>query len=86
MGTYIARRLLWGLVIVFGVYTLAFFVTNAAPGDPFTGIQSPKMKSEDFARLRAHWGYDKPVITRYFIQLANLAHFDLGTSIVEKQR
>ena len=85
MAAYVVRRLLWGVLIVWGVYTLAFFVVDAAPGDPFTGIQSPKMKSEDFARLRAHWGYDKPVVTRYFIQLANLAHFDLGTSIVEKR-
>jgi peptide/nickel transport system permease protein len=85
VGTYIARRLLLGLVIVFGVYTLAFFVTNAAPGDPFTGIQSPKMKPEDFERIRAHWGYDKPVVTRYFVQLGNLLQGDLGTSIAQKR-
>jgi peptide/nickel transport system permease protein len=85
VGTYIARRLLLGLVIVFGVYTLAFFVTNAAPGDPFTGLSSPKMKPEDFQRIRAHWGYDKPVVTRYFVQLGNLLQGDLGTSIAQKR-
>ncbi len=85
MLTYLVRRLLWGVVIVLGVYTLAFFVTNAAPGDPFSGLASPKMKPEDFERLRAKWGYDKPVVQRYFIQLDNLVHGDLGTSITQKR-
>jgi peptide/nickel transport system permease protein len=85
VGAYVVRRLLWGLLIIFGVYTLAFFVTNAAPGDPFTGIESPKMKPEDFERIRKSWGYDKPVVQRYFIQLNNLVHGDLGTSIVQKR-
>src|ERR1051326_6186597 len=85
MLAFVVRRLLLGLLIVWGVYTLAFFVVDAIPGDPFTGIQSPKMKPEDFARLRAHWGYDKPVVTRYFTLLQNLAHLDLGTSIVQKR-
>lgn len=85
MLTYVIRRLLWGIVIVLGVYTLAFFVTNAAPGDPFTGLQSPKMKPEDFQRIRAKWGYDRPVVERYFIQLGNLVQGDLGTSITQKR-
>jgi peptide/nickel transport system permease protein len=82
---YVVRRLLWGVLIVFGVYTLAFFVTNAAPGDPFTGIESPKMKPEDFERIRKSWGYDRPVVERYFIQLNNLRQGDLGTSIAQKR-
>jgi peptide/nickel transport system permease protein len=61
---YVVRRLLWGLLIVWGVYTLAFFAVDAAPGDPFSGIESQKMKPEDFARLRARWGYTKAIEER----------------------
>jgi peptide/nickel transport system permease protein len=84
LAVYIARRLLLGLFIVWGVYTLAFFVVSAT-GDPFAGIESPKMKEADFARLRASWGYDRPPLERYFIQLKKLASLDLGTSIVQKR-
>jgi peptide/nickel transport system permease protein len=83
--TYVVRRLLWGLVIVWGVYTLAFLVVEAAPGDPFTGLESPKMKPEDFQRIRHAWGYDRPMGERYWIQLKRLGHGDLGTSVVQKR-
>ena len=61
MLAYVVRRVLWGVLIVWGVYTLTFFAVDAAPGDPFTGIESPKMKPEDFARLRVKWGYARAV-------------------------
>jgi peptide/nickel transport system permease protein len=43
------------------------------------------MKPEDFELLRQKWGYDKPVVHRYFVQLGNLLQGDLGTSIVQKR-
>src|SRR5688572_21232047 len=61
MGAYVLRRLLWGVLIVWGVYTLSFFAVDAAPGDPFDGIEAPKMKPEDFDRLRVKWGYLREV-------------------------
>jgi peptide/nickel transport system permease protein len=62
--TYVVRRLLWGLLIVWGVYTLSFVVVEAAPGDPFAGIESPKMKEADFQRIREKWGYSRSVVDR----------------------
>lgn len=61
-----------GLLIVWGVYTLTFFAVNLAPGDPFQNLENPKMTREDIERLRARWGYDRPVIQRYFIHLGKL--------------
>jgi peptide/nickel transport system permease protein len=64
VAAYVIRRLLWGLLIVWGVYTLSFFAVDAVPGDPFTGIESPRMKPHDFDLLRAKWGYKRPVEER----------------------
>jgi peptide/nickel transport system permease protein len=64
VGAYVVRRLLWGLLIVWGVYTLAFLAVDAAEGDPLSGIESPKMNAEDFARLRVKWGYQRAVEER----------------------
>jgi peptide/nickel transport system permease protein len=66
---YVVRRLLIGLLIIWGVYTLTFFAVNLAPGDPFANLENPKMKKEDIERLRAKWGYDRPVLERYLLQL-----------------
>jgi peptide/nickel transport system permease protein len=64
---YIIRRLLIGLLIIWGVYTITFFAVNLAPGDPFTAKESAKVSSAALDRLREKWGYDRPVIERYFV-------------------
>ena len=69
MHAYILRRLLLGVLIIWGVYTLTFFAVNLAPGDPFANLENPKMQKEDLDRLRRKWGYDKPVLERYALQL-----------------
>ncbi len=69
MHAYILRRLLLGVLIIWGVYTLTFFAVNLAPGDPFANLENPKMQREDLDRLRRKWGYDKPVLERYVLQL-----------------
>ena len=65
MGAYIVRRLLQGLFIIWGVYTLTFFGVAAA-GDPFTGQENAKIGEEELEQLRKKWGYDKPPLERYF--------------------
>ncbi|MDA1194820.1 MAG: ABC transporter permease [Planctomycetota bacterium] len=67
MYAYILRRLLLGLLIIWGVYTITFFAVNLAPGDPFTAKESAKVTEADLDRLRAKWGYDRSVIERYFL-------------------
>jgi peptide/nickel transport system permease protein len=69
--SYVARRFLSGLVIVWGVYTLAFFAVNLA-GDPFENRENPKVQEEDLQRLRVQWGYDRPVVERYFLHLRKM--------------
>ncbi len=53
---YVFRRLLFGLLIIWGVYTLTFFAVNLAPGDPFANLENPKMQKEDLDRLRQEVG------------------------------
>ncbi len=72
MLPFIIRRLLLGVLIIWGVYTLTFFAVNLAPGDPFQNLENPKMTREDIERLRARWGYDRPVFERYLIHLGKL--------------
>jgi peptide/nickel transport system permease protein len=69
---YIVRRLLLGLLIIWGVYTITFLAVNLAPGDPFTAKESAKVTEEDLNRLRAQWGYDRPPLERYFLHLGRM--------------
>ena len=72
MTAYIIRRLLIGLLIIWGVYTITFFAVDLAPGDPFTGKENAKISEADLERLRARWGYDRPVFERYLLHIRKM--------------
>jgi peptide/nickel transport system permease protein len=80
----LARRLPAGLLIVWGVYTLTFFAVNLAPGDPFTAKENPKVQEEDLARLRAEWGYDRPVFERYALHMRKMVWEDEEILVSER--
>jgi peptide/nickel transport system permease protein len=69
---YVLRRLLLGLLIIWGVYTITFLAVNLAPGDPFTAKESAKVTEADLDRLRHRWGYDRPVVERYFLHIRKM--------------
>ena len=80
---FVAKRLLYMLIMLLGVATLVFFLTKALPGDGTTANLSQRALSdpEIVAAYRAKHGLDKPTIVQYFMYMSNLLHLDLGTSI-----
>lgn len=59
--------------------TIAFFLLHLAPGDPFSFDHSniPAVVRD---RLRAEFGYDRPVLDQYVRYVSNLARGNLGYS------
>src|SRR5690606_6153672 len=51
-------------------------------GDPVTLLLGPEATPEAIEIARQRWGFDKPYIVQYFMQMWNLVRGDLGTSIV----
>ena len=84
MASYIIRRLLMGLVIVWVVTLFVFFIMRLLPGDPlrlFLGQGYGIYTQEELDALRVFYNLDKPLITQYFMWLGGLFHGDLGISI-----
>lgn len=80
MGKYILRRALRGLLTVFISVTLTFFLLRLIPADPVSMLIDPKMSAETVARMTAQFGLDKPLLTQYFIYLAQLLEGNFGFS------
>ncbi|MCR5272745.1 MAG: ABC transporter permease [Lachnospiraceae bacterium] len=80
---FIGKRLLYLVVMLFGVATLVFILTKLIPGDPVTANLSQRALSDEsvVAAYRAKYGLDKPVIIQYLLYMKSLISFDLGTSI-----
>lgn len=78
MLRFIARRLGQGLIVLFAIFTITFFLAKAMPGEPFT---SEKNVSEAIKEnMRKKFGLDKPVLTQYVIRIANFVRGDFGIS------
>lgn len=77
MFKIILSKFIQGLLTLFVLVTLTFFLVRAMPGSPYTGEKAiPKHILE---RMNAYTGLDKPVYVQYGRYLKNLiVHQDLG--------
>ena len=85
--TLLVRRLLAGVLLVFGVTVVAFVLTNLVPGDPAAAAlgQQAINDPEIVANFRRQNGLDRPIWLRFFIYLGHLVRGDLGTSLATRQ-
>ena len=79
MRRLVAVRLLHAVVVLLLVTTIAFFLLHFAPGDPFS-FENPNVPLDVRARMRAQFGYDRPVWEQYVRYLGNVAAGNLGFS------
>ena len=78
MQRYIATRLLYAVVTLFAVTTLAFFLMRVAPGGPFN-LERP-LDPRVMENIHRHYHLDEPLWRQYLRYLCGLAHGDLGPS------
>jgi len=85
MGKYIARRLLWMVVVLFFVSLITFLLAFAVPGDPAKSIAGTHATPEILARIRHTLGLDEPLWKQYGLYLWHLLHGNLGYSYMTYQ-
>jgi len=81
MGTYIARRLVQLVPVVFGITLVLFFLLRLIPGDPATAMLGDRATDDAVSRLNHHLGLDRPIYVQYGYFLRSLITLDLGDSI-----
>lgn len=83
--TYLVRRGLAALGLIWLVLTLTFVLLQAAPGDAADLLVPPDASPEVAAQLRQELGLDRPVTHQYGRWLANLLRGDLGESFRRRE-
>ncbi len=82
MLTYLARRLLAVVPVLFGVTLAVFSMLFLVPGDPVKIMLAEFVTTPDqVAQMRAQLHLDEPILKQYGRFVANAARGDLGTSI-----
>jgi len=82
MFTYLVRRLVTSVLVLFGVSVLVFSVIHLVPGDVTMAILGRQRVSEEkVAELREQLGLNDPLHVQYGRYLSNALSGDLGKSI-----
>ena len=77
---FILKRFLAIIPILFGVSVITFALVHLTPGDPISQMVAlnPDVTPADEARIRARYGYDRPVWEQYFVWISNVLQGDFG--------
>ena len=82
---YVIRKILIMIPSLLGISVVLFTVLAMAPGDPFEELATnPAVPPEVRAALRAKFGLDDPVWTRYLHWLVAMMQGDWGFSFVSR--
>src|SRR5262245_62850536 len=79
MIEFLSRRLAAALVTLALATVVVFAVVEVLPGDPALVMLGTDARPETLAQLRAQYGFDQPLVARYFHWIGGLLRFDLGT-------
>ena len=86
MLRFILSKLLYLVPTVIGITMVAFGFIRLLPGDPVLLMAGERgVSPERYAEITAQLGYDKPIWQQYLQYLNQLAHGDLGNSLVTKK-
>jgi peptide/nickel transport system permease protein len=80
MARYALKRVVVGFICLIGV-SLIIFVAVRLTGDPTELLLPEDATKEDFERLRAELGLDKPIPVQYFIFIREAAKGNFGRSV-----
>lgn len=72
MGSYIIRKLLYGLAVLWGVATLVFFLFNILPGDPAQMMLGQRADKESVDAIREELGLNQSLGKQYVDYLNDL--------------
>ncbi len=78
MITYIGRRFLWIIPVLFTVSVITFFLMHAVPGGPWDREKHLPQGTQD--RLNAQYGLDQPLYVQYISWAGAFIQGDFGPS------
>lgn len=88
LRSFIAKRIVYTVILVFFVITINFVIFEMMPGDPRAMFIAPghALTQEEQDQLMALWGLDRPYHERYITYARNLLSWQFGRSFVPPRR
>lgn len=83
MIQYTFKKLGYALITLFGVITIIFLLFTVLPGDPARMMLDQNENSEQLARVKKKYGFDKPIEIQYLYYLNDLSPISFHSTDVE---
>ena len=80
MAKYIIKRLVAGVLSLFILITITFFLMHVIPGGPFSPSEQRNVPEKILEQISEKYGLNDPLPAQYVRYLGNLLHGDMGTS------
>lgn len=85
MTSYIIRKILYGLAVLWGVVTLVFFLFNIVPGDPVRMMLGQRADEADVQAIREELGLNQSVFKQYVDYLNDLLPISFYKNVKEEK-
>ncbi|MCD8122064.1 MAG: ABC transporter permease [Clostridiales bacterium] len=83
MVRYVVKRIAVGILTLFVLATVTFFLMHIIPGSPFSG-ESSNLPPSVVQKLNEKYGLDKTIWEQYLAYMGNVVRGDFGVSIYRK--
>lgn len=87
MSRYLLGRIAQAALVLWGAYSITYFILYLLPGDPLSimlsasGMEIDALSPEQLARAKAYYGLDQGLLERYVDLLLGVLQGDLGQSL-----
>jgi peptide/nickel transport system permease protein len=85
MITFFLRKISYGLLVLWGVVTLVYFLFNLAPGDPVRNLVGENASEEVIANMRRKLDLDLSVGHRYVLYLNDLSPLGIHSNLEQSR-
>ena len=85
MLAYIARRVIFGAVVLLGTSMITFAIAFIVPADPAVAVAGAKADPRTLATIRHELGLDDPIYVQYARYVGRALEGDLGRSYIRRE-
>lgn len=81
----IVRRLLFLVLVLFGLSVITFALSHIVPGDPARMMAGPRASRITVDKIRENYGLNDPLPVQYVDYVTGVVRLDFGTSFTSRQ-
>jgi peptide/nickel transport system permease protein len=85
IGRLVIRRLLFMLLVLFGISLITFSLSHLVPANPARLMAGPRASAEAVAKIEEDYGLNEPLPQQYLDYISGVVQLDFGRSFTSRK-